>query len=285
MSKTQYINLNGEFIEASTAMLFSDNRAFNYGDGLFETIYASGTHIHFLPDHIERLHNGMKMLNMNINNLLGKENMKHEITRLLNKNRLYKGVRIKATVFRESEGLYTPKTNDTGFIIQTKTTGHEKYILNEKGLIIDVYPEIQQPINKLSNIKTTNRIINVMAGIYKASKELDDVIIINQKGTISESLSSNLFITKDNKIYTPPLQDGCVEGIIRKKVIQLAPSLGLTCKEHSLKTGDLLLADEIFLTNSIKGITWVVAYKQKRYYNKISRKIIESLNKISLQKD
>ncbi len=286
MLKTQYINLNGEFIEASSPVLFKDNRAFNYGDALFETLYAQGTHIHFLKDHLQRLRHGMQVLKMDITPVFDDEKMEQEISRLLNKNRLYKGVRIKLNVFRDTEGLYAPETNEASYLIQATPVNHEKYILNEKGLVIDVFPEIQQPLNKLSGLKTTNRLINVMAGLYKSSQGLlDDCIILNDNGTIAEAISSNLFIVKGNKIYTPPLKDGCVEGITRKKIIELSSVLSFHCKEHSLKTGDLLLADEIFLTNAIKGIMWVVAFKQKRYYNKTAKMLIEQLNKLSLQKD
>ena len=286
MQKTQYINLNGALFEATSPVLYKDNRAFNYGDALFETLYAQGTHVHFLKDHLQRLRNGMHVLKMDITPAFDDGQMEREISRILNKNRLYKGVRVKIVVFRDTEGLYSPKTNKASYLIQATPVPHESYVLNEKGLVIDVFTELQQPINKLSNLKTTNRLINIMAGLYKTSHpHLDDCIIMNEKGTIAEAISSNLFITKGDHIYTPPLKDGCIAGVTRKKIIEISSMLSFGFKEHSLKTGDLLLADEIFLTNAIGGIMWVVAFKQKRYYNKTAKLMIKQLNKISLQKD
>jgi len=96
---------------------------------------------------------------------------------------------------------------------------------------------------------------------------------------IVEAISSNIFAVKNGVLYTPPIADGCVEGVMRKRIIEIAQTNKIAVYENSIMQNVLLGSDELFLTNSINGIKWVVAYKQKRYFNTTSKKIIELLNK------
>ena len=107
-------------------------------------------------------------------------------------------------------------------------------------------------------------------------------IILNNQNNIVEALSSNLFFVKDKYIYTPPLSSGCLNGIMRSKIIEIAKSLNYNLIDNlPLNINNLINADEIFLTNAISGIKWVLAFKQKRYYNKTSKILINKLNSIA----
>jgi len=144
-----------------------------------------------------------------------------------------------------------------------------------------VFNEIKKPVNILSNLKTTNTLLNVLAGIYKKEKKLDDVILLNQDGFVCEGISSNIFVIKNNVLYSPTLDDGCVKGIMRENIIDISLNLKMTViDEAHINLLDIEEADEVFFTNVIWGIRWVMAYKQRRYYNDISKKIFNELNKI-----
>ncbi|WP_289460258.1 aminotransferase class IV, partial [Klebsiella pneumoniae] len=94
----------------------------------------------------------------------------------------------------------------------------------------------------------------------------------------------NIFLVKKSKIYTPSLSEGCVEGVMRKQIINIANKLNMEVFDNGFMTpDDIPLADEFFLTNAINGIQWVVGYKQKRFFNKIAIELINKLNEIVQQ--
>jgi branched-subunit amino acid aminotransferase/4-amino-4-deoxychorismate lyase len=255
-----------------------NNRAFCYGDALFETIHCLGTGPQFLELHMQRLLKGMKALKMHVPENLNISSIKNYIEKLLNKNRIFKGARIRLTVFREQGGLYSPKNNSVSWLMEPSALEYEQFKLETKGLVIDIFDEIHKPINLLSNLKTTNSLIYVLAGIFCTENNLNDCLIFNQYGRICESLSSNVFVAKDNKIITPSLTEGCIEGTMRHTIIGLAKELGYEVEERGILEKNLIEADEVYLTNAIQGIKWVGAYRDRRYYNFISRKLITALN-------
>ncbi len=282
MQKVSYICYDGEFIRNDAPLIETSNRAFRYGDALFETMHGYATAVQFLDNHLRRLTNSMKVLKMEIPGYFNEDYFKNRVEGLLNKNRTFKGVRLRLTVFRKGGGLYTPESNEVSYLLESEPLEEEKYVLNRRGLIIDVYPDLQKPINILSNLKTTNSLFFILAGLYRKENELDDCIILNENGRITESQSSNIFIVKGFKAYTPGLKEGCLAGTMRLTVIQILNNSGYAVNaDCSLTQGDLEDADEIFLTNAISGVRWVVAFRQRRYFNKTSRLLINQLNKLA----
>ncbi|MBN2757204.1 MAG: aminotransferase class IV [Bacteroidales bacterium] len=286
MDNSKYISFNGKIFTEDEFKLDLNNRAFLYGDGLFETMHAAGGKVHFFYDHIDRLIRSMKILKMEVPVRFSIDTLgiQKEIFKLLNKNKFHIAAKIRITVFRKSGGLYTPTNNEVDYLIQTEKLETAEYQLNSNGLIIDIFEDIPKPNNKLSNLKITSSIYFVIAGIYKSEKKLDDCIVLNEKGNMVEAISSNLFLVKENNIYTPPLSSGCLNGIIRNKIIDISKTLNFNIIDNTpLNSKDLISADEVFLTNAVSGIKWVLAFKQRRYYNKISKILIAKLNQTAFQ--
>lgn len=282
MIKDQYICINGEFFRKNDPVLKVTNRAFLYGDALFETIHANGTSLQFLEDHLIRLKYSMIILQMHIPEVIENGKIESVIKRLLNRNKLLKGARIRLTLFRNKGGKYTPIDNDSSYLIETEELSEELYAINPEGITLTVYPDIPKPVNKLSNLKTTNALLYTLAGNYAKNRNLNDAILLNSSGYVVEATSSNIFMVKDNEIYTPPLSDGCVAGIMRKQILKICDQKGyLIFNNISLKTDYLEEADELFLTNSIKGIQWVVAFNERRYYSRISKNLIPEINNLA----
>ncbi|MGE0090222.1 MAG: aminotransferase class IV [Bacteroidales bacterium] len=285
MPVNTFILYNGEYFPREEFGVSITNRSFCYGDGLFETMHANGTEIQFFEDHIIRLKYGMNVLKMQIPEVIGTGNIYKEIIKLLHKNKLYQGVRIRLSVFRNDGGKYSPTSNSISYLAETEFIDNDSYTINQKGLITDIFPEIQKTINIFSNLKTSNALIYVMAGIYASEKKLDDCILVNEKGFITETISSNIFLIKDKFILTPPLTDGPVAGIMRKQILKIADLLHYRIyNEKSLTEKNILDADEMFITNSITGIKWVLAFKEKRFFNNSSQKFIDKLNVIAFKK-
>ena len=263
-----FINNNGTIVSASEPVVTARNRSFRYGDALFESIRFTNSKPQFLKEHLQRLYTGMKVLKMQIDSLYSESFFENAILELAQKNSITTDGRIRLTVYRNDGGLYTPDNNTASFLI------------DQKGFTVDLFNDFKKQQNALSSIKSANSIIYVLAGIYKSQQQLDDCIILNDQSHIIESISSNIFAVKNGVLYTPPIADGCVDGVMRKKIIEIAQANRIAVYEISVMQNVLLGADELFFTNAINGIRWVVAYKQKRYFNNTSKKLIEKLNEL-----
>lgn len=277
----KYINHNGTIISDTTPVLSSSNRAFRFGDALFETIRLINQKPQLLKSHYERLIKGMRLLKMNIPEYLTEDFLRSAIIELAKKSNLIGDSRVRFTVYRADGGYYSPDSNDIAFLMEIIPLETNGYALNFKGLTIDIYSEIKKTPSFLSSIKSANSLLYVMAGIYKTEKALDDCIIMNDKMNIIESIDSNIFAVKNGVLYTPPVSEGCVEGVMRKKIIELAQINKIAVYEIPIMQNVLLASDELFLTNTISGTKWIVAYKQKRYFNNTAKKFNELLNKLA----
>lgn len=234
----------------------------------------------FLREHISRLKIGMTVLRMNLPAEFVTENIHDLIIDLLKHNSHAPHARIRLTVFRNDGGYYTPVTNDISFLIESEElpSGYE---LNQKGIWADIYADIRKPINKLSNLKTANGLIYVMAGLARQSMKLDDCFLVNEYGNICESISANIFVVKNGTISTSPLSEGCVAGIMRMQIMLLANQYKILSFESVITVHTLMNADEVFLTGSIRGVEWVGQFKHKYYTNKMAQFFTEKLNLLS----
>ena len=147
MSIAQQICYNGEYFQENIPILTNRNRAFKYGDSLFETIHANGTRLQFFEDHFIRLQKGMNTLKMIANSDFNPITIEKEIIRLLNKNKLYQGARIRLSIFRKDGGFYTPINNQIDYLIEATALELDCYKLNQKGLRIGLFADISKSIN------------------------------------------------------------------------------------------------------------------------------------------
>ncbi|MFI5218547.1 MAG: aminotransferase class IV [Bacteroidia bacterium] len=272
-----FVNINGKIISAGTPVLKTSNRAFCYGDGLFETIRWHNQKILFFNDHLNRLLNGMKFLKMEIPKNFSADFFKKQVAQLISKNNIDGDARLRLQVYRNQGGYYTPKDNSVSYAISAEKLNSHNYVLNKKGLRVGVFNELAKSINQLSNYKTCSSIIYTLAGIYTVENKLDDSLILNTNGNIVDAISSNIFFVIENKIFTPPLSDGCVDGVMRKNILRILKKEKITFQEKYLSEEDLLNANELFFTNAIQGIQWVGKFSGKTYKNKISKSIYKKL--------
>jgi branched-subunit amino acid aminotransferase/4-amino-4-deoxychorismate lyase len=276
----QFVDHNGTHLPAAQPLFTANNRAFCYGDALFETIRITNYSPQFLKDHLERLLIGMSVLKMQSNPLFNETFFEHAILTLAKKNGITSDGRIKLTIYRNSGGFYAPDVNTVSYLIEISSMQTKGYELNAEGYTVDLYTELKKTQSALSAIKSANCAVYVMAGIFKKQNSLDECILVNDKGIITEAISSNIFAVKNGVLYTSPIADGCVDGVMRKKIIELAKANRIAVYELSIMQNVLLGADELFLTNAINGIRWVAAYKQKKYFNDTSKKLLEKLNEL-----
>lgn len=279
MSK-RFINFKGEIFQEGEKVLSLANRGFKYGDGLFETMRMSRGKLNFPKEHADRLQKGMKTLKIEGYSHMDAYFLKEKTEELAKRNKIGQNARFRLTVFRDSDGLYTPNENKNGYSLEVTSLDSAYYNINNKGLILDVYDDIFKPVNRLSNLKTCSALPFVMAGLYKKQHKLDEVFILNQNGFLCETLSSNVFLVYKGQIYTPALSEGCVAGVMRQVVINLAAKHQLEIIEAQINPEILNEVEEVFITNAINGIQWVMGFNRKRYFNEVSKMLLEKLNAI-----
>lgn len=275
------INLNGEFVSNKQANLNITNRAIAYGDALFETIRVVKGKIAFWEDHYFRLMSSMRILRMEIPMDFTLEYLENEILTAIKSNGLTDdvSVRVKFTVYRNSEGLYTPETNDIGYFIQVKRLQSSHFVLNDitdsNAYVIDLFKDHYVNEGLLSSLKSTNRIINILAGIFAKENDFKNLLLLNQDKKVVEAINGNVFLVKKDVIITPPISDGCINGIFRKQLIDLIKKkTDFTLEERSISPFELQKSDEIFITNAILGIQSISKYRKKEFGQEIAKQLI-----------
>jgi branched-chain amino acid aminotransferase len=274
----QYVNNNGVLIPAASYSIMAGNRAYLYGDGLFETIRVVNGNPINLTNHYKRLTAGMEAIQIDTAPFLSFEQFSDEIITLCKENRISAGGRVRFSLDRKPGGTFLPESNASDYYIEAVHYNDNNYVLNDIGQRIDLYDEIKKDINPLSVFKTKNGLIYIMAKLKAREKGLDDMLIQNYKMGIIEGGSSNLFVVSNGVLYTPSLDLGPLGGTMRMQIINLALEHGVKVYECNISPQNLLVADEVFLTNAVQGVIWVQSYRTKKYTNETAVKFTKFLN-------
>jgi len=268
------LNYNGELIDYKDFAISENNRAFKYGDAIFETIRVVNENVVFWEDHYFRIMASMRMLRMEIPLKFTLEFLEHEILKAIPNQLENNNLRVRLSIYRKDGGLYTPKTNEVDYLIEVSENNYQTKELYR----IDLFKDFYNYSGLLSTIKTTNRMLNTLASIYMQENDLDNCVLLNEKKGIVEATNANIFVVKGTEIKTPALEEGCIKGVIRKKVIEiLEKNTDFTLVETSISPFEMQKADEIFLTNSIIGIQPVTNYRKKDFKTEIGEKISANL--------
>lgn len=278
---SDYLLINGRFESTDKTILQFSNRGFNYGDGIFETIRVINNEMLFWEDHYFRLMSSMRIMRMEIPKLFSPENLEKEVKSLIEKNELtQKPVRVKFNVFRKAGGFYTPATREVDYLISVAEIDNAFYQFPEqKNYQVELFKDHYILSGLLSSIKSTNKAVNVLAGIYAEENGYDNCLLINEAKSVVEAINGNIFLVKGNTIKTPPLSDGCLNGILRKQLVEIVKNNDeLEVDESSVSPFELQKADEFFITNIIKGIIPISKYRKKAYDFAICQKLLGQLN-------
>jgi branched-chain amino acid aminotransferase len=270
------INLNGKLIQESVNVLNASNRAFKYGDALFETLKIKNLDVLFIEDHYFRLMASMRMLRMEIPMSFTLEFFESEILSLVKSNNLT-DARVRFSIFRKDGGLYIPISNKVSYLVEStplKITIKEKYK-------IDLFKDYYIYSGILSTLKTTNKITNVLASIYASENEFENCVLVNEKKQVVEAINGNIFLVNGNTIKTPAIESGCVKGIARKKIIEIIlKNNEFSIEEGTISPFDLQKADEIFLSNVIVGVQPVTSYKKTNFNIQVAKKIAKAFDEL-----
>jgi len=276
------INSNGELLTEQQAKLSVFNRGLAYGDALFETIKTLNGKVLFWEDHYFRLMASMRILRMEIPMTFTPEFLESQILELLEHyNSNSNSFRIKLTVFRNQGGYYTPNSNAVSYFITAEPLDADLYLLSTSDYRIELFKDFYVTPGLLSTLKTNNKVLNVLGSIYAKENQYDNCLVLNTNKNIVESLNGNLFLVKDNVIKTPPLEDGCLKGIMRKQVLEIVHKIPeYECIESSISPFELQKANELFVTNVVQGIQPITFYRKKRFTTTVAQSILAKLNMI-----
>jgi branched-chain amino acid aminotransferase len=174
--------------------------------------------------------------------------------------------RVRLTVYRNEGGYYTPTTNTVSFFIESTPLASIDYIHEETPCIADLYKDFHVPNHLLSTLKTTNRLLNIVGAVYAQENELDTCIVLNEQKRVAEVLNGNLFMLQGKKLVTPPLSEGCLNGILRKQMLKMVTAQSeWEVEEAPISPFELQNADELFYTNAIQGIRSITHYRKKEF--------------------
>ena len=272
------INFNGNIVGKEENIL-TQNRAFLYGDGVFETLKIINSKILFLEDHYFRLMASMRVVRMEIPMNFTMEYFEEQVLNLVKKEGISASARARITVFRNDGGLYLPKTNNVSYLINATPLENVSYALNNASYEVDLYKDFHVTKQLLSSIKTTNKLINVTGSIFAHENGLDNCILLNDTKNVVEVLQGNLFMFVGKKLITPPVSEGCLNGVMRKQILALAKKTeGIEVSEEIISPFDLQKADELFLTNVITGIQPITKYRKKEFTSNLATLLIQKLN-------
>jgi branched-chain amino acid aminotransferase len=274
------INFNGTIV-SQDANILTQNRAFLYGDAVFETVKILNNKILFLEDHYFRLMSSMRVIRMEIPMNFTMEYFEEQILSLIKINELSVSSRARITVYRNDGGYYLPKNNNVSFLIHAVALENTSYSIEEKEYEVDLYKDFYVTKQLLSSIKTTNRLINITGSIYADENGLDNCVLLNDSKNVVEALQGNIFMLLGNRLITPPVSEGCLNGVMRKQILGLAKKIdGLEVAEEVISPFDLQKADELFITNVIKGIQPITKYRKKTFTTIVANQLVQMLNEM-----
>jgi branched-chain amino acid aminotransferase len=190
-----------------------------------------------------------------------------------------KSYRVKLIIYRSGGGSYTPESRDIEYMITAKPLANDIYVINESKYEIELFKDYFIAPNLLSNIKTNNKVLNVVGSIFAQENNYQNCLILNTNRNVIEALNGNVFLLKDGIVKTPPLSDGCLKGVLREQVIKIISDLDhYSIQEVTISPFELQKADAIFITNVIQGIISVTNYRKKTYSDDLARELINLLN-------
>lgn len=276
-----FINHNGKLVPPTRPLFTADNRGYRYGDGLFETMKVVNGKIQLAAFHFERLWDGLELIEAGLPSLLTAERLEKEILTLCIKNDCNDLGRVRLSLSRGNGGLYDGD-DQLQYTIEAWPLPETSQQLNENGLVIDIYPHAHKSCDRFANLKSANFLPYVMAARYAKQHKLNDCIVLNQYERVADASIANVFLIQGDTLTTPSLTEGCIKGVMRRKLLQEAPGFGWKVKEAPILLNDLLAADEIFLTNSTNGIRWVKNFRDKFFPQIKTRDIYQRLTQTLL---
>lgn len=222
------------------------NRAFLYGDGFFEAFkIVNGVPV-FWNDHWERIQRTINFLKFE--NSYTEQELKAQILNYLQEVLLVNG-RLRITFFRAGKGKYLPESNAYQIDFNSSEIEASRFELRRIEKLH--FSSIQLPRHALGNFKLTAKPLQVLAALDAKENGVEEAVLMNSQNEVCEGISGNVFVLKNDQLYTPPLASGCLAGTMRALLLREFPNT----VEKALSKDDIISSDALIFTNSVRGIT------------------------------
>ena len=262
------LNFNGIIIAEENAPQLLPNSVFRSKEGLFESMLLLNNQIQLLPLHFSRLQKGMQQLEFEFSNHFNEAIFEKEILKTAAANQITPNGRIRFQVFKEG--------NSCSFIVEVFDIEPSVYEYNQEGWRLGLVNNDWKLLDETSSLKSINPHLYTSANSIVRQNNWDDLLLVNN-GFISESGTANLFIVRDEVVYTPPITHGCIAGVMRTHVLDYLQRKSFRFFEKPISIDKLLQADEVFLTNAVRRIKWVREIEQQSFSNHISLRLFQEI--------
>ncbi|MCX2719807.1 aminotransferase class IV [Lentiprolixibacter aurantiacus] len=277
------INYQGNLISEEDPILNHNNRGLILGDALYEDIKAVNGELYFWEEHYLRLMSSMRILRMEIPMNFTMEFLEEQIKAVIQANDLgNQPAFVRILVFRKHGADLFQEDNEVAYLIASEKGDAPFYTISEQAYEVELYKDFYLNADMLSNLNSTNRLLSVTGGIYARENGYQDCLLINASKNVVQALDGNLFLVKGNEVKTPPLKDGCRDGILRRKILEiLQKTEDFKVFEASISPFELQKADELFITSIRKGIQPVTKYRKANFKTEVSRNLLGKLNALA----
>ncbi len=241
----RWIYLNGELVQQETATVSALDRGLLYGYGLFETMRSYGGRVFRLEEHYRRLRDGADRLAMDVP--LTRRELSKAVEAVLDRNEL-SDARVRLMLTAGAEGAAG------SVILMAREVTEYPRQLYRRGMSALVTSVRRNETSFLSGVKSLNNLDNVLAREEARRQDADEAILLNTRGFVAEGSASNVFLVLDGRLVTPNLSSGCLAGISRQAVLELAAEVGLEAIETDVELSAFAVASEAFLTGSVMEV-------------------------------
>jgi branched-chain amino acid aminotransferase len=274
------VNFNGALLAKDSNFFNTTNRAFLFGDALFEDIRVINGQLIFWEDHYFRLMASMRILRMEIPMEFTMEFLEDEIRNTIGSNGLLsKPTLISISVFRNSETNLSPMSNAVSYVISVSELNDPFYMLNDDSYEVELFRDFFVNQDMLSTLDTNNKAAEVVASIFAKENGYNDCLLLNSSKQVVGTIFGSLFLAKDGKLKTPPTVDGAKNNVVRKKLMEIVESLdSYDLEEASISPFELQKADELFVVTTSEGIQPISKYRKKVYKNVVAKDLLGKLN-------
>ena len=269
-----YININGKLIPAESAAVRADNRALRYGYGLFETMLVRNGQIRLEHYHWKRLREGIAALDIPADKFF-MQKLKAALLNTVQKVAPQGFCRVRVQVYAGNGGLYDADFK-AGFIVEAFPLDEGVTELNESGLRLGIADAVKHS-SAISHIKTSAALPYALAARQAKVSRWNDALMLNEHGRAIESTIANLFWVEDDVIYSPPISEGCIAGVMRRYLMEMATDAGFRIAERLCTITDLERAQTVFLSNAIRGVRWVASISDRDYKSGICQALHKQL--------
>jgi branched-chain amino acid aminotransferase len=269
----QYYSLDSKIYAGNELTIHPDNRSFRYGEGLFETIRLHKGEMPLWSLHWQRLSKSLPKLYFQLPPHFTETRLQEEVLRVAKRNNCVDAARVRITFFKGGGGIWEQPSIPFHCLVQCWPLEKKEFSMNENGLEIGLFEEGRKSCDIFSNLKTNNYLLYALAAQYAKAEKLNECLVLNQHGRVCDATIANVFFVRDAIIHTPRLQEGCINGVMRRHLLEQLRKAGTPALEAVYLHNEIMEADEIFLTNAMYGLRWVKQWGDKTYQSQQSSTI------------